>query len=458
VRTGRLAAPPISAPARVIQRWAAAPTARAAILFGAGLLWLAPAWIEPRAIVLMLVWNAVAAAALVIDAYRLPRAGTLRVTRAWEAPLTLGTPVTVSLELLNGGTTLIAARLTDHLPPALRHDLPPLDITVPPGRSVVARYDVTPHERGDARAGQVVIEWRSAWGLVERWGEVPLEQTVRVYPDLVEARRHSLYLIRSHQVALEKRRARRAGSGREFDRLREYRAGDERRDVSWSASARRAKLVTRVYQPERSQTVWLLVDSGRLLRARTGDHTLLDRATTAALAVAQVAIASGDTVGLLAYGRRIQHRLAPARGAGHLRELTEAMALVRGEAAEADHGGAAAALRAAQKRRALIVWLTEVAETAGIPDVIEYATSLVPRHVVLFATMRQPELEAVTTMRPSTATDMYRVVAAQEALDRRESLLRGLRRHGALVMETSPGGLAGGLVDRYLEIKERGML
>jgi uncharacterized protein (DUF58 family) len=108
-----------------------------------------------------------------------------------------------------------------------------------------------------------------------------------------------MYLIRSRQVALERRRAKRAVGGREFDRLREYRQGDERRDISWIASARRAHLVSRVYQPERSQTVWLLVDAGRLLRAKAGGQTLLDRATTAALAIAQVAMTSGDNVGPL---------------------------------------------------------------------------------------------------------------------------------------------------------------
>jgi uncharacterized protein (DUF58 family) len=267
-----------------------------------------------------------------------------------------------------------------------------------------------------------------------------------------------MYLIRSRQIALERRRARRAGTGREFDRLRDYQPGDERRDVSWMASARRARPITKLYQPERSQTVWLLVDAGRLLRARTGGQTLLDRATTAAIAVAQVAMASGDNVGLVTYGRRIERRLAPTRGPAQMRNLIETLAVVRAESVEADHAAAVSALRAGQKRRALIVWLTEVAETAGVPDVIQYATSLAARHVVLFATMRQSELSDLASLHPTTPADMYRMLAAQEAAARRESLLRGLRQRGALVVETSPEALSGGLVNRYLEIKERGLL
>jgi len=435
-----------------------APTLRAAVLLGIGVLWIVPAWTDPRAIVLMGVWNVIVIAAMLFDFRRLPGPADLIVTRRWGGALTIGAPVTVSLAIENRGPIPIVARLTDYAAPALRRDLPVVEMRVPARRSAEGTYHASPRERGDIASGNVLVEWHSAWGLIDRWAQAPLEQTVRVYPDLREGRRHTMYLIRSRQVALEKRRARRAGGGREFDRLRDYRPGDERRDVSWRVSARRGRLISKVYQPERSQTVWLLVDAGRLLRARTGDQTLLDRATTAALALAQVAMASGDNVGLVAYGRKVQHRLAPARGPAHMRSLTEALAVLRSEPAEANHAAAAAALAAGQKRRALIIWLTEVAETAGVPDVIEFATSLVPRHVLLFATMRQPDMATVTAARPANATEMYRVLAAQEAADRRETLLRGLRQRGALVVEASPDALASGLVDRYLEVKERGVI
>ena len=181
------------------------------------------------------------------------------------------------------------------------------------------------------------MSWQSGWQLAERWAEAPLAQTVRVYPDIREGRDESLYLIRSRQVALEKRRSADPGAGREFESLRDYRDGDEARDICWTASARRGKLVTRVYQPERSQAVWILVDAGRLLRARVGDRTMLDLSVTAALTLAQVALGSGDRVGLLAYGRRLQHRLAPARGAGHLRDALEALATVHADGVDADH-------------------------------------------------------------------------------------------------------------------------
>jgi len=458
VITARLAPPAKSSRARPARRAAFGLTPRALFLLAAGLLWIAPAWIDRRALVVLVAWDVLVLAMVIVNLRRLPPASDLMVTRSWGEALELGLPATITIDVENRGRVPIEVRASDYVSPSLRRDLSELVLDVRASGSSSGSYSVAPSERGDASMGGVALQWRDAWGLVERWGIAALEQTIRVYPNLREGRRHAMYLIRSRQVTLEKRRARHYGTGREFDSLRDYRVGDERRDVSWSASARRGRLVTKIYQPERSQTVWLLVDAGRLLRARVGQETMLDATATAALSLAQVALASGDRVGLLAYGRRLQHRVAPARGSSHLRNLVEALAVVRADAAEADHAGAAAAVLAAQKRRALVVWLTDVAETAGVPDVIEHALRMAPSHVVLFAVMRQPEVVALASAAPGSPSEMYRIMSAQETLERRDAILHGLRQRGALVLETSPSDLAGGLVDRYLEVKERGLL
>jgi uncharacterized protein (DUF58 family) len=454
----RLAPPPIARAAHAGRRAAFGLTPRTFLFLAAGLLWIGPAWIDRRALAILVVWDAIVIALVFVNLRRLPSPAELTVTRTWSSPPTLGSPAEVQVMVLNRGRVSIEVRASDYVSPELRRELPELAIVAAPGDAGRRSYGITPLQRGDASMGGVALQWRDAWGLVERWGFAPLEQTVRVYPSLQEGRRHAMYLIRSRQVSLEKRRARRYGGGREFDSLRDYRPGDERRDVAWSASARRGKLVTKVYQPERSQTLWLLVDAGRLLRARVGDRTLLDSTVTAALTLAQVALATGDRVGVLAYGRRLQQRVAPGRGASHLRGLVEALAVVRADGTEADHAGAAAAILAAQKRRALIVWLTDVADTAGVPDVIEHALRMIPAHVVLFAVVRQPEIAALAESAPTTTSDMYRVMSAQETLGRRETLLHGLRQRGTLVLEVSPEELGAGLIDRYLEVKERGLL
>src|SRR5580692_7716216 len=208
------------------------------------------------------------------------------------------------------------------------------------------------------------------------------------------------------------RHARVRGIGREFESLREYQQGDEYRDICWTAAARRGKLVTRVYQIERSQMVWIVLDCGRLMRARVGEFSKLDHAVNSALSLAQVALYSGDRVGLVAYGRSIRHQLPAAKGSAHMRQFIERLALVQEEGAEADHLYMASRLLRDQKRRSLIVWLTDLSETAMTPEVIEAASMMMPRHLVLFVVIGQPDLGELASRTPKTESEMYQVAAA----------------------------------------------
>src|SRR5438445_4958853 len=198
--------------------------------------------------------------------------------------------------------------------------------------------------------------------IAERWALARVEQKVCVYPNLEEARQQSVYLIRSRQIEMEKRHAHIRGAGREFESLREYREGDEFRDICWTAAARRGKLVTRLFQIERSQTVWLVVDAGRLMRAKIAGLTKLDYAVNAALSLAEVALGTGDRVGLLAYGRGVQKRMLPYRGSAHHRQLTQQLAYVRHDPPKGDHLQPRSPPRSTQTPRSLIVWLTAFAD------------------------------------------------------------------------------------------------
>jgi uncharacterized protein (DUF58 family) len=423
-----------------------------------GLLWTAPAWWEPRFLYGMVVWDLVVLAAWAWDLHRLPQPAQLELSRIWAAPAALEVERRVSLELRNRGKAAIAVTVRDDLPVSLRQEAPVLETTIPASGANTITYLICPRERGDASLGTVFLRYRSSWQLAERWAQASLPQTVRVYPNMEDAKRNVLYLIRSRQTMIEKRVRRLRGHGREFESLREYRQGDEPRDICWTATARRGKPISKVYQVERSQTVWLLLDAGRLLRARTGQLTKLDYATAAALTLAQVALHSGDSVGMLAYGRRLQQRVAPGRGPGQIRAMLAGLAQVRGEEVEANHMEAATALLTLQKRRSLVVWLSDLAETATTPEVVESASQMARRHLVFLAVIGNPEMRRLLLREPKSPSEMYRYAAAQEIVQRRDLLLRGLRQQGALAFEIEPALLSTELVNQYLEAKERALL
>lgn len=429
-----------------------------------GLAWLGPAWYAPRLIAAMLLWDFLLIAAWLWDFLRLPPSELLELRRIWHAPLALSVPSKVTVEVRNLGKTSFHARIVDETPLQLRASPAVIEISVAGGRNEKAEYEILPAERGDVPLGRMFIRYQSPLRLAERWAVVNVSQSVRVLPNLEQAKQHTLFLIRSKQIEMEKRRRRQRGLGREFDSLREYRQGDEMREICWTATARRNRLVTKVFQIERSQAVWIVLDAGRLLRARVEDPgapvqlSKLDYAVNAALSLAQVAMHCGDRVGLLAYGRKVQQSLNAARGPLQVRAIVEALAQVKSEVSEASHARAARALLHAQKRRSLVVWITDFAETATLPEVIEYALEMTSRHLVVFAAMGQPDLKALADKTPDSEEEMYRYTAAWEIIQRRDLLLRSLRQRGVLALELMPGMLASHLVNQYLEVKERSLL
>ena len=429
-----------------------------------GTLWLVPAWTMHSFIAAMFLWDALVCAAWLWDFLRLCRPDQLTVTRSWRMRPALAVASKVYVQVAAQSSLPLYIRALDEVPPALSIEQPALEFELPAVGSLERSYSILPRERGRITLGRVFLRYQSALQFAERRAVADLRQTVRVLPNIEEARRQTLRLIRGRYAEMDRRRHRQRGMGRELDGLRDYREGDEFRNVAWSATARRHRLITRVFQMERSQTVWLVLDAGRLLRARVQEPgsslqlSKLDHAVNAALCLAQVAMHSGDKVGLLAYGSRVQQNLAPNRGASFVRRFADSLAEIHSEAQEPDHTGAVRELLREQKRRSLIVWITDFAETATVPEVVESAMQMNPRHLVLFVAMNQPELTELAAAIPNSQEDMYRHAAALEVSQRRDVLLRRLRQRGILAFEWAPWGLTTLLVNQYLDLKERNRL
>ncbi len=186
--------------------------------------------------------------------------------------------------------------------------------------------------------------------------------------------------------------------------------------------------------------------------------TQLDQACSAGIALAQTVMQAGDKAGLLVYGRAIQQQLLPAAGAGALRVMIDSLSQARVEGSEADHLRAAARLGQLQRRRGLVLWITEMADSARRPDIADAAADLARRHVVLLLVLQHPEIHATAAREPQTAVQMFESAAAQEVIERRRLVLAGLRSKGVFVAETTPGALRTDAINEYLEVKARGLL
>jgi uncharacterized protein (DUF58 family) len=430
---------------------------------------------------MMLVWDVFIALLVAVDAASLPAPTAIEVTRRFLTSPALGEHTAIEYEVVQHSNLIVTVVVTDDLHATLLPTPRPVTLVAYPRDAVRAVLDCYPGRRGDFRLGNIYLRYRTALRLVERWAVCDAEQEIRVFPASEQSGDNAaFYLIRARQIELQKRRLRLRGIGREFESLRDYQRGDEIRNISWTATARRAKLITRQFTTERSQQVWVVLDAGRLSRtafelrrsrsAARGESELesaenlqlsvtqLDQATSAAVMLAQVIGGSGDKFALLTYGRRIQQQLLPGNGPVHLRLLINLLSQVRSESAEANHLHAASRLKNLQRRRGLIIWVTEMAESVGRPEVVIAAAELVRRHLVVLVLLEHPELDALAVREPKDAEQMFASTAAQEMLERRRQTIAKLREQGVLVVETTPANVGVTAITKYLEVKAQGLL
>jgi uncharacterized protein (DUF58 family) len=460
-------------------------------LFAVGLLMAVPAFFHVRQIGFMLGWDGFVLLLVAIDAVRLPSPERFFVTRTFIDSPQLGRATGVELAVRMEGDGVIDLRMMDDLNGSLVATPAEQRVEVFPRKEVLSRSTIYPRERGDFGLGRVYLRYRGTLRLVERWaaalpvGEKDLPQRVRVFPAHEDSRENTqFYLLRARQIEMQKRKLRLRGVGREFDSMRDYQPGDELRKISWTATARRGKLVTRQFTVERSQQVWMMLDAGRLSRTafelrrgtelaqvekfaeteaeREAAHQLtvtqLDQATTAATMLAQVIQGSGDKFAMMAYGRDVQQLLPPGAGAAHVRLLIDLLSQTRSEGAEADHLNAVARLKTAQRRRGLIVWITELIDSVGKPELVVAAAELVRRHLVVLVLLKHPELEELAAREPKTKDEMFHSAAAQEMLERRRETIAQLERQGVLIVETTAAEVGINAVSKYLEVKAEGLL
>ena len=458
-------------------------TPRALALLAAGCLLAIPGFFHARWIWAIAAWDGLVLLLAGLDAVLLPAPAKITVERRFGNSPVLGQRTAITIEVTQASNQILEMAVTDALHPAL--EAMPVTKRMPayPRDPARATIECTPNARGDVTLGEVFLRYRGALRLAERWVSADLGQNVRVYPPMERSPEDTaLYLLRIRQIALEKRRLRLRGLGREFESLREYQSGDELRNIAWPATARRGKPITREFTTERSQQVWIVLDAGRLSRtafevrrkARVSDAssfsgaepnegfvltlTQLDQSSGAAVALAQAVMQAGDKAALLVYGRRIQQQLLPAAGAGHLRQFVDSLSQVRAEASEANHLAAAARLKHLQRRRGLILWITELADSARRPEVVDAAVDLARRHLVLLVVLGHPELQELAARKPETVEQMFVSTAAMEILERRQQILARLRAQGVLVVETTPGTVKADAINEYLEVKARGLL
>ena len=209
----------------------------------------------------------------------------------------------------------------------------------------------------------------------------PLDAPVKVYPNLLEVRKYELLARRDQLFEIGLKNARRLGEGTEFERLRDYERDDDYRRINWPATARLHKPITTDYQPERSQSVIIMLDAGRLMTAPLGPLSKLDYAINTTLLLAYVAILRGDRVGLLTFADTVMGYWEPDKGRRQFLAILEALYKVQPQQVEADYMKAGAFLSAQRSKRSLVVLFTDIIDRRQADALVRGFGRLAPRHL-----------------------------------------------------------------------------
>ncbi len=399
----------------------------------------------------------------VIDYLLMEKPDRIHVERRLPRRFMIGEENEVRIYLTFRAARSIAPILKDEYPPDLELRG---DRLLRPGRirrsrfdqSFAARYNLFASSRGDYEFGDLVIRWRSRLGLAFKQIRVAAAETVKVYPNIRQARRYELYAHRNRQMQIGARKTLLRGQGRDFESLRDYVRGDEMRHISWTATARRGRLITRQYQIEKNQSIVVMIDAGRLMTSRIEDLTKLDHAINAALAIGYVAVGGGDNIGLLVFNRQVASYLPPKRGHAQLLAMTEALYNIRPQMIEPSYARAFHFLSKNCKKRSLVVILTDLIDRDASSELLAFTSTLLPRHLPLIVTIGDNDLRALVSHPPQDVADVYRQSVAEELLQQREEALGRITELGGLALDVPAGQLSFHLVNKYLEVKERGLL
>lgn len=330
--------------------------------------------------------------------------------------------------------------------------------SIAPGASRSFDYRVRPLQRGVYSYGamNVFVSLRS--GLLERRYQLEAAREVPVYPSYLQLRKYELMAISDRLTLAGIKRIRRVAHQSEFERIKDYVPGDDRRSVNWKATARRGKLMVNQYQDERAQQVFALVDTGRVMKMPFKGLSLLDHAINAALVIGSIAMRKEDRFGLVTFSNKVHDTLPASRQRNHMQAVLQALYAQNTDHKETDMEALFAHVRRDIRQRSLLLLFTNFESLSAMRRQLPYMQRLSRQHLVVPIFFRNTELDADLAEEPSDTEQLYIRTIVERMVHEKRLIALELERHGMPTILCRPEDLTVKVIDKYLEIKARGTL
>ncbi|MDR0835227.1 MAG: DUF58 domain-containing protein [Tannerella sp.] len=319
-------------------------------------------------------------------------------------------------------------------------------------------YKLRPVERGKYGFGNIILYLSTFSGLIQRRVNCGTPAEITVYPSYVMLNKYELMAIHNNLTELGIKKIRRIGHNTEFEYIKEYIKGDDYRTVNWKASARRHFPMVNIYQDEKSQQVYNVIDKGRIMQNAFHGMTLLDYAINASLVLSYIAIRKEDKAGLATFEANFETFLPAEKQSGQMQKILESLYHQETTFGESDYSSLYVHMNKYISKRSLLIIYTNFDTIVGMERQIEYMRQLSKKHVVLVVFFEDVELKKYAAKSPTSIEEYYNQAVAEKFIYDKQFVVGKLRQYGIYSLLTEPENLSVNVINKYLEMKARGVI
>lgn len=355
---------------------------------------------------------------------------------------------------------LFSARITviDELPFQFQARNSRFCLIIGSGKNKTLEYNVHPVKRGEYNFGALTIFVTSPIRFIQRRYRFSQGAVVPVYPSFLQMRKYELLAISNYLTNSGIKKIRRIGNNAEFDQIKEYVAGDEFRTINWKATARKNKLMTNQYQDEKSQQVYSIIDMGRVMKMPFGGLSLLDYAINTSLVISNIAMRKQDKAGIITFSNKVQSILPADRKSTQLQKILELLYNQKTGYLESDFEKLYGSIKTKINQRSLLLLYTNFESLSGLHRQMKYLRRLAKEHLLVVLFFENTELKSLINKPATTTEEVYNKTIAEKFTFEKKLIVKELEKYGIQSILTDPQKLSVNTINKYLELKARGMI
>ena len=327
-----------------------------------------------------------------------------------------------------------------------------------PGEKKTLTYDLRPTERGEYSFGAVQVYARSVIGLIQRRTKIEQQTLVPVYPSFIQMRKFEMYAISNRLTDMGVKKIRRIGHTMEFDTIKEYVRGDDVRSINWKATARSQNLMVNQFQDERSQQVVNVIDMGRVMKMPFDGLKLIDYAINTSLVISNIALIKEDKAGLFTFTNKKVSVVKPEKRRTHIQRIQEALYNADTNFLESNYQRLLVGLKTHLNQRSLILLYTNFETLSGMKRQLPYLQRIAKDHLLVTIFFENTELTSLLKDDSKTTSDIYTKAIAEQFDYEKRQIVKDLNQRGIHTILTPPKELSVNAINKYLELKARGLI